>query len=127
MLILHSLHFLIKFFFTKYINHAHYCQGKHNNIRLTCIKLLSTYPFCTDNATGPVLCVPIHQENGELVGVLELLRSTSSPQFGPEDEEMVEGYLSRAALAVQYGKTQVVIESGEAQHLLNDAFIALSK
>ena len=83
--------------------------------------------MCTDNATGPVLCVPIYQENGELAGVLELLRKASSPQFGPEDEEIVESYLSWAALAVQYGKTQTVIDSGEAQHLLNDTFIGLSR
>ena len=83
--------------------------------------------ICTDNDTGPVLCVPMHQDNGELAGVLELLRRASSPQFGPEDEEIVESYLSWAALAVQYGKTHVVIDSGEAQYLLNDTFIALSR
>ena len=67
-----------------------------------------------------MLCVPIHQESGELVGVLELIRKASSPQFGTEDEEIVESYLSWAALAVQYGKTQGLGKI-QQQRMLNEA------
>lgn len=72
------------------------------------------------------MCVPIHQENGELVGVLELLRKASSPQFGLEDEEIVESYLSWAALAVQYGKTRGLARN-EQQRMLNEAMITLTR
>ena len=73
-----------------------------------------------------MLCVPIHQESGELVGVLELVRKASSPQFGLEDEEIVESYLSWAALAVQYGKTQGLARN-EQQRMLNEAVISLTR
>ena len=74
--------------------------------------------------------MPILQEGGELAGVLELLRKASEPQFGSEDEEIVESYLAWAAVALHCAHSSRKSQdsmSCEQQKILNEAFTIITK
>ena len=52
------------------------------------------------------------RDGGEVVGVLELARKAGRPQFGPEDEEIVQSYFAWAAVALHsthYCKQQRIL------------------
>ena len=60
---------------------------------------------------------------GEVVGVLELARKAGRPQFGPEDEEIVQSYFAWAAVALHsthYCTTK-------QQRILSESMITLTR
>ena len=61
---------------------------------------------------------------GELVGVLELARKAGGPQFGLEDEEIVQSYFAWAAVALHstHGCT-----TSKQQRILNESMITLTR
>lgn len=70
------------------------------------------------------MCVPVLEEGGGLVGVLEMVRKASEPQFGAEDEEIVQSYLAWAAVAVHCAHSR---SNYEQQRMLNKAFLSLTE
>ncbi len=74
-----------------------------------------------------VLCVPIQGGgggSGEVVGALEMTRKASEPPFGPEDEELVQSYLSWASLALNCARSHT---SCVQEKLLNETLISLTR
>lgn len=72
-----------------------------------------------------ILCVPIEAgRSDELLGVLELSRRASEPPFGPEDVEIVQGYLSWAGVALNCAHSHT---SCVQEKLLNEAVAALTR
>ena len=61
---------------------------------------------------------------GEVVGVLELARKAGGPQFGPEDEEIVQSYFAWAAVALH---STHCCTTSKQQRILNESMIALTR
>ena len=61
---------------------------------------------------------------GEVVGVLELARKAGGPQFGPEDEEIVQSYFAWAAVALHSTHR---CTTSKQQRILNKSMITLTR
>ncbi|CAH3179066.1 unnamed protein product [Porites lobata] len=57
-----------------------------------------------DSTAQSVLCQPIVQSNGELVGVIELCRRLGHEAFGEEDDEIVNSYLVWGGISLYYAE-----------------------
>ena len=78
--------------------------------------------FYTDSAVtvASILSVPVLQGDGSTLGVLTMGRNASEPQFASEDEEIISGYLTWAAVALFSDQEQVflcLMITTPAQHL----------
>ena len=61
---------------------------------------------------------------GEVVGVLELARKAGRPQFGPEDEEIVQSYFVWAAVALH---STHYCTTSKQQRILSESMITLTR
>lgn len=57
-----------------------------------------------DSTAQSVLCQPIVQSNGELIGVIELCRRLGHEAFGEEDDEVVNSYLVWGGISLYYAE-----------------------
>lgn len=57
-----------------------------------------------DSTAQSVLCQPIIQSNGELIGVIELCRRLGHEAFGEEDDEIVNSYLVWGGISLYYAE-----------------------
>ncbi|MBI5529473.1 MAG: GAF domain-containing protein [Deltaproteobacteria bacterium] len=55
----------------------------------------------TGYTTRTLLCVPIRDKEGGIIGVIQALNKRAGP-FGPEDEELLAALASQASLALEY-------------------------
>ncbi|XP_068678132.1 probable 3',5'-cyclic phosphodiesterase pde-5 [Montipora foliosa] len=57
-----------------------------------------------DSTAQSVLCQPIVQSNGELIGLIELCRRLGHEAFGEEDDEIVNSYLVWGGISLYYAE-----------------------
>lgn len=74
-------------FLSKVWNTSKQNNHKSNNNYIESNLLVST-------AIASVLCIPIVQDNGGLLGVLTVGRKYTEPRFSSEDEDIAKFYLS---------------------------------
>jgi Nif-specific regulatory protein len=65
----------------------------------------SRFDRTTDDRLGyqtrSILCVPMRNQDGKIIGVLESLNKVSAPSFGAEDEEILQMLADHAAVAIE--------------------------
>lgn len=78
----------------------------------------------TDDSVNQVLCQAIVQPDGQIVGVLELIRFDEEAQFHEEDEEIAYSYLVWGGIALHYAHLFLNMNK---QKKLNDFLLAVVK
>lgn len=78
----------------------------------------------TDDSVNHVLCQAVVQPDGQLVGVLELMRFDEGAPFHEEDEEIAYSYLVWGGIALHYA--QLFLNMNK-QKKLNDFLLAVVK
>lgn len=57
-----------------------------------------------DSTAQSVLCQPIVQADGTIVGIVELVKKLGNPSFEREDEEIVNSYLAWGSIAIHHAE-----------------------